>query len=379
MIRTASGDARATTGAVSIAFLCILILLTSSPAHADPGRGRTLFINSCAACHGIDGTGASPTDIGFDVPPPDFSDCTFAPREANGDWYYVASEGGPARGFSEIMPEFGSALSDEEIISILDHIRTFCDEGAWPRGELNLPRALKATKAYPEDEMVLSGTIDPEEPGAMEFKLIWEKRIGARNQIEIIIPFGSTEQPASDGGTAWKSSLGDIGIAYKRVLLASLRKGSILSIGGELFFNTGDPDIGLGAGTNEFEPYLSYGQILPSNFHFQCHIGAVMPFDRDGTDDAVFWRLVPGYTFRKGRYGRMWSPMVELIGKQDLVSGSTADWDMIPQLQVGVNRRQHVLFCFGVRVPLNDTDVRETGYLFYLLWDWFDGALWEGW
>jgi hypothetical protein len=71
--------------------------------------------------------------------------------------------------------------------------------------------------------------------------------------------------------------------------------------------------------------------------------------------------------------------MVEFVAKQTLESGSTADWDVIPQLQFGLNRRQHILLCLGVSVPLTDTDVRETGYLFYLLWDWYDGALWEGW
>jgi hypothetical protein len=34
---------------------------------------------------------------------------------------------------------------------------------------------------------------------------------------------------------------------------------------------------------------------------------------------------------------------------------------------------------FGVRIPLNDADVRQTELIVYILWDWFDGGFFEGW
>jgi mono/diheme cytochrome c family protein len=379
MARNLTDRSRLTLIVSCFAAVCLAAFMTAQAGpQAGGSSGRTLYINTCSACHGTDGTGAPAASVGFDVPLPDFSDCSFASREPDGDWSWVVREGGPARGFSEIMPEFGDALSDDEIQSVLDHVRTFCGDDAWPRGDLNLPRALKTTKAFPEDEMVLSAAVEPDEPGAMEYKLIWEKRFGARNQIEIIVPFGSTEQPTADGGTAWKSSLGDIGVAYKRVLFSSHSKGSIVSVAGEMFFNTGDPDIGLGSGTTKFEPFISYGQILPAGFFLQCQAGGEIPFDRDMNDD-IFWRVSPGYTFETGRYGHAWSPMVEVLGKKELESGSDIQWDMIPQIQFGLNRRQHILFCFGVSFPVTDTDERDPAYLAYILWDWFDGGLLEGW
>ena len=95
--------------------------------------GKTLYQNACAACHGGDGTGVPQTQLGFDVPPPDFTDCQFAPREADGDWILVAMESGPAREFSELMPAFGDALPEAQVKKILAHIRTFCRDKSWSR------------------------------------------------------------------------------------------------------------------------------------------------------------------------------------------------------------------------------------------------------
>ena len=52
------------------------------------------------ACHGADGRGSPPERVGFDVPLPDFTDCSFATREPDGDWFAVAHQGGPVRGFA---------------------------------------------------------------------------------------------------------------------------------------------------------------------------------------------------------------------------------------------------------------------------------------
>jgi hypothetical protein len=33
----------------------------------------------------------------------------------------------------------------------------------------------------------------------------------------------------------------------------------------------------------------------------------------------------------------------------------------------------------GLRIPLDEAKRRPTPLAFYLLWDWFDGGLFEGW
>jgi mono/diheme cytochrome c family protein len=365
---------------VAAMILAVFSLAWGSQKAGQARTGQRLYREACAACHGIDGTGAPSSTVGFQTPLPDFSSCNFASREPNGDWYYVVAEGGPARAFDPMMPAFGDALSEAEIMRVLDYIRTFCGNTDWPRGELNLPRPLVTTKAYPEDEVVLASSINLDQDDRIENELIYEQRFGARNQFEIILPFGWSEQANSQtGDTEWTSSLGDLGLALKRVMFHSLERGSIVSLGAEVFLPTGDEDEGFSSDTTVFEPYVSYGQLLPADFFFQFQGGAGLPLDTDRANEEAFWRGALGRTFIFGQYGRAVSPMVELLGSKELVSEANTHWDLVPQVQIPLNRRQHVSVGAGARIPLNDTDSRETSYLVYILWDWFDGGFFAGW
>jgi hypothetical protein len=33
----------------------------------------------------------------------------------------------------------------------------------------------------------------------------------------------------------------------------------------------------------------------------------------------------------------------------------------------------------GTQLPLNEREERNSKFLFYLLWDWFDGGFFDGW
>jgi len=356
---------------------------TAENATQDNGKiksGKQLYEEACAACHGPGGTGLGASTLGFDTTLPDFSDCDFASREPNGDWYFVAAEGGPARVFDRKMPAFGDALSKEQILRIMDYIRTFCRDKSWPRGELNLPRPLVTTKAYPEDEIVWATSVNLENEDVIENELIYEQRFGSRNQFELIVPFGWSEQVGNtNGDTEWTSSVGDIGLALKRVMFHSLESGSIVSLGTELFLPTGDEEEGFGKDTTVIEPYISYGQLLPADFSLQFQAGAALPFDTDRANEEAFWRGVLGKTFVMGRYGHAITPMVEVLGAKELVSEADTNWDIVPQIQIPLNRRQHVRLGLGAQLPLNDTDQREASYQLYLLWDWFDGGFFQGW
>ena len=348
------------------------------PRHYDatavPKTGRALYLEACASCHGADGTGAPSTQVGFDVPLPDFTSCDFATREPEADWLAVAHRGGPVRGFAREMPAFGEALTGDELQKIMDHIRTLCKSDAWPRGELNLPRPLVTEKAYPEDEAVLTSSIDTEGQGTVMNEVVYEHRFGARNQFEIVVPFGFRERASGD----WTGGqLGDVALGVKRALFHGLQRGSIFSVAGEVLFPTGDEATGFGTGVTVFEPFVSFGQILPAGSFFHFQGGGEIPLGAKATEEA-FWRGALGTSFASGRWGRTWSPMVEVLGARELTSGAETHWDLLPQMQVTLNTRQHIMLNVGARIPIDDPG-RDTQVVVYLLWDWFDGGLTEGW
>lgn len=355
---------------------------TSQPdLHSDrdtttvkaPKSGQELYLQACASCHGAFGKGTPQSQLGFPTPVPDFTDCNFATREPDADWIAVSHQGGPVRGFAKDMPAFGKALDVQELQKIMDYIRTLCTEDDWPRGELNLPRPLVTEKAYPEDEAVLSTSIDIEDNRSVMNEVVYERRFGARNQLEIVFPFGFVESSSGD----WNGGqLGDIAIGVKRALYHN--SSSIFSITGEVILPTGDRATGFGKGTTILEPFVSYGQILPANSFFQFQGGIEFPLLRNKATDEIFWRGTVGGSIAQDQWGRTWSPMLEILGARELESGAENQWDLVPQVQVTLNKRQHIRLNVGVRIPADDPS-RNTQLVVYVLWDWFDGGLLEGW
>lgn len=362
------------------------IQTSSSSVHAlSPGSaampvdsvGEQLYRSACANCHGVDGTGVPSVRLGLEVPLPDFTDCSFASREPDSDWVAVAHQGGPVRGFSDAMPAFGDALTLEELQAVMDYVRTLCGDPAWPRGELNLPRPIFTEKAYPEDEAVFTADVTAEGPTGASGEVVYERRFGKRSQMEFVVPFGTRERVGPDGG--WTGGVGDVAVGVKRDMYHSFERGTIFSVAGELILPTGDEDDGFGSGTVIFEPFASFGQILPANTFVHAQAGLELPWETDRAEQEGFWRAAVGRTFQSGRFGRSWSPMVEVLGGRELESGASTSWDLVPQLHVTLNTRQHVMANVGVLIPVTDADVRATRLVAFILWDWFDGGFLEGW
>ena len=352
------------------------IVFAQSVGASPLKTGKEIYHAACVACHGPDGRGAPQTTVGFDQRLPDFTDCQFAAREADSDWIGVVHGGGPSRAFSEIMPSFSEALSPNQIEAVVGYLRGFCQDRSWPRGELNLPRALVTEKAFPEDEVVLTTTIPAEGAPAVTHEILYEKRFGARNQIEVKVPFALERQARE----TWFGGVSDMALAFKRALFHSINSGSIFSVSGEAKFPTGDKRRGFGSGVTIFETFATYGQLLPADSFAQFQGGFEFPTHSDDASKAAFWRAVFGKTLTQGGgFGRAWSPMVELLADRELATGRRVNWDLLPQVQVTLSKRQHIMANFGVRFPLNNTGPRATEIIFYLLWDWFDGGLLEGW
>jgi hypothetical protein len=363
---------------VVAAALLIVIAFTAEAVAGQAGHARTaeaLYRSACAACHGVDGRGQPRSAVGFEIEIPDFTDCRFATREPDADWLAVMHDGGPVRAFDRMMPAFGEALEAEALSLILGHVRTFCASEAWPRGELNVPRALFTEKAFPEDEAVLTTSFAASGPGHVVNEFLYERRFGPRSQVEVVLPIATR---AGESGS-WSGGIGDVALAVKHALWHSHARGAIVSVAGEVVLPTGDEAAGLGKGVTVFEPFVAAAVLLPSDAFLQVQAGFELPADRARADREAFWRAVAGKTFTQGAFGRAWSPMVELLASKALGSGARTHWDVAPQMQITLNTRQHVMLNAGVRVPLTARQGRGTRIAVYLLWDWFDGGLFDGW
>lgn len=343
----------------------------------DRKNGERIYKGGCIACHGSEGKGAPESSTVFTRPDtfPDFTRCDQTTPEANSAWKAVIIHGGPSRGFSQIMPAFGELLTNEEIDDVIAYMRGFCTNNHYPRGELNLPRALVTEKAFPEDELVISTAMNASGTPGFTTDVIHEQTFAGRNQIEVDVPVKNEDQNHNS-----TSGVGDITLGLKRELYSSLRTGSILSVQGGLLLPTGDRSRGFGNGTTTFEPFTSFDQLFKENTFVQFQAGADLPVDTSKAPRSMFWRTAIGQATAPDQgLGRLFTPMVELLAVRDFQSGAGTNWDVLPEMQVTVSRRQHIRVNVGVQQPFTNTGGRSTQVLFYVLWDWADGKFWEGW
>jgi len=354
-----------------------LLAQTTADRQLQLRTGDDIYREACVGCHGQNGEGQTKTVVGFDPPAtmPDFTRCDQTTPEYNRDYKAVIRDGGPERGFSQIMPSFRDALTSEQMDMVIKTLRGFCKDKGWPRGQMNFPRALNTEKAFPEDETVITTAVNVRGAPGVSNELGFEKRYGKTNQLEVAIPFSFDHSERS-----WLGGVGDIAIGWKRVLASSLRSGTILSVQGEVQLPTGNRDRGFGSGTTTFGTFASFGQMLPWNSFVQMQGGADLPVNTDKAPQSVFFRTAIGKSFSDNHgLGRMWSPMMEFVSARDLLDGAKTDWDIVPQFQITVSRRQHIRGNFGVSVPVTNTAGRPIQLIMYFLWDRMDGGLFEGW
>jgi mono/diheme cytochrome c family protein len=347
-------------------------LANALPPDAD---GEYIFRNNCATCHGPDGKGSPQSVVGFDAPLPDFTDCSTNTPEPAGDWSSVIHRGGPIRGLDHHMPAFGDALSDDQIESVVKFLWTLCDNPAWPRGDLNFPRAFFTEKAFPESEAVWTTGVAMRGPKSIENELVYEHRIRQRSQYEITIPLEFTQTTPAG---AWVKGLGDVEFALRRTFWASVEHTGIFAAGGAVTLPTGKDEVGVGEGATIWEPFAMFAKGLGSNGFVQLHGGYMASSNRTNVENATYLRQAWGYTYAQDQgFGRAWTPMTEVIWEKE--KGGSSVVDLVPQMQVSLSKLQHILLSVGVTVPATNREGRHPALLTYFLWDWFDGGLTQFW
>ena len=372
------------TSVVLILFVGIVLLFSQTirsqtirQRSHDVKNGERLYKSGCITCHGADGRGAPETLTEFQRPDtfPDFTRCDQTTPEPNSVWKDVILHGGPARGFSQIMPAFGELLTSDQIDDLITYLRSFCRNNHWARGELNLPLPQVTEKAFPEDEEVLTAAANTHGAPGVSTHIIHEQRFGMHNQLEVDVPFLFQDEKHT-----WYGGVGDATLGIKREMWSSLRTGSILSLFGGVIVPSGNKERGFGSGTTTFETFASFGQLFPTNTFIQFQAGADLPRHTDIAPQTAFWRTAIGQSFAADHgLGRLWTPMVEFVADRDLVDRARTNWDVVLQMQVTISRRQHIRASLGFRKPFTNVAGRQSQVVFYILWDWGDGKLTEGW
>lgn len=330
--------------------------LLSLPLHAQaPSTIPDMWNAWCARCHAPDGSGRM-ADRPVATDPLDFTDCRVASAEPDADWELAIRDGGPAVGLSSMMPAFGEALTADQIRGFVALLRGFCAEPRWPHGNLNFPRPIFTEKAFPENEFLVlpMAAHDRSAPDAWSTRVVYERRLGRRTQIEIGAPMRASRL----GGQTF-TGFGDVEIAAKHVLAASAARGAIVSGGLEAVFPTGRASRGLGKGTTVFEPYLAAG-LGRNGTYLQSQLKLEVPVEGSR---ALVYNTYVGRDL--GETPDTWTIGLEL-------NGENRELALTPQIRKGLTRTGALAAAFGARLPLTNRREREMQWTGYLLWEYLE-------
>jgi putative heme-binding domain-containing protein len=110
-------------------------------------KGKELFVQFCAHCHGLSGDGDGFNAEYLDKEPAELSDEKFQAKKTNHQIFRTIQKGGVGVRKSHLMPVFGNTLSESEIWSLVAYIRSFGEEGAQP---VFLPQGVKTERPLGE-------------------------------------------------------------------------------------------------------------------------------------------------------------------------------------------------------------------------------------
>lgn len=112
---------------ISITVLAMLLAIVpvSSGAETSPAKAREIFDQMCAGCHGYKGDGGEGHRGGFSPHIGTLADKDYMAQVPDEYLFLVIKKGGAFMGKMATMPAWEKKLNDEEIRSLVDHIRTF--------------------------------------------------------------------------------------------------------------------------------------------------------------------------------------------------------------------------------------------------------------
>ena len=100
----------------------------STGTAVEPRSGSQIYANTCARCHGADGEGEANWMVRKEngrLRPPPLNGDGHTWHHADGVLYRIVSEGGAGVGFGSDMPSFKDELSREDIIAVLEYVKSW--------------------------------------------------------------------------------------------------------------------------------------------------------------------------------------------------------------------------------------------------------------
>ena len=103
----------------AVLWVCIVSL---AMVRAD---GEEIYKAQCLKCHGTEGKGDGPTATMLKLPKVgNLSDKESMKQYSDEDLFKIITEGGSAFGKSKVMPSYKNKLSEDEIRSLMEFLKT---------------------------------------------------------------------------------------------------------------------------------------------------------------------------------------------------------------------------------------------------------------
>lgn len=98
--------------------------LAASAEKGDVAKGKALYGNLCATCHGNAGKGEGPAAAALNPKPKDLTDKAYVSKLEDNYLSNIVAKGGAAVGKSPLMPPFGASLKEQDVRNLIAFVRS---------------------------------------------------------------------------------------------------------------------------------------------------------------------------------------------------------------------------------------------------------------
>lgn len=110
---------------IGVTALLVGVTLPSlAGAQGNGEKGKALFAQNCAACHGTAGKGDGAAAAALNPKPRDLTDKAYMAGLKDEYLMDIVKKGGAAVGKSALMPPWGAAMKDDQIRDVIAFVRS---------------------------------------------------------------------------------------------------------------------------------------------------------------------------------------------------------------------------------------------------------------